>query len=132
MTMGRPRKWASDAERKRTEREHSCPNTPVSDSKRTDKRTEIQPPSKRTVNEHSIWHPLISQDRFKGVGRGIPVDGYVLVSLKSEPNGDTEHGIVDVDTWHARLDKVCAHGLAGWSCKPCLPVYETRGKWLND
>jgi len=78
----------------------------------------------KLVNKHlvSIWHPEISQDRFKGKGRGVPVDGYVLVSIKSEPNGNTEHGIVDVDTWHARLDKGCAHGLAGWSCKPCLPV----------
>lgn len=128
--MGRPRKWASNTERmaairesKRTTPVRKCADIP---SKRThepvnaqSKRTELQPPSKRT---QSIWYPEISQDRFKGVGRGIPVDGYVLVSRKSEPNGNTEQGIVDVETWRAKLDRVCNHGLAGWSCKACLPA----------
>ena len=70
----------------------------------------------------SIWRPEINLKTFEGHGRMSPVNGYVMVSKRSEPNGDTVNGVVSEDTWHARLDKVCAHGLAGWSCKQCLPV----------
>jgi hypothetical protein len=103
--MGRPRKYANDAERKAADR-----------VRKTIKRTDQE------VKRTSIWHTEISQDRFKGVGRGIPVDGYVLVSLKSEPNGNTLQAVVSHADWTDRLDKVCAHGLAGWSCKECLPA----------
>src|SRR3990172_13006585 len=104
--------------RKKRANKSANTKTEITDAVSTQSVSKLNPVSKAV----SIWHPEISQDRFKGVGRGIPVDGYVLVSIKSEPNGNTEHGIVDVDTWRARLNKVCAHGLAGWSCKSCLPA----------
>src|SRR3990167_770439 len=107
----------SRAEYMRKYRKSKSPVTSV-----TRKSVTQDQPSEIVTPVTSIWHPEISQDRFKGKGRGVPVDGYVLVSIKAEPNGNTEHGIVDVDTWRARLNKVCAHGLAGWSCKSCLPA----------
>jgi len=126
--MGRPRKWASDAERKRTERGQPCPNTPVSDSKRTDKRTEPQASSKRTHENNYTpfaWHPEVDIKIFDGHGRFSPVNGFVLVSRRSEPNGNTLHGVVTEHDWRTRLDQSCVHDgqrLSGWSCKPCLPV----------
>ena len=122
--MGRPRKWASDAERMAAKR---CSDIPVNEQS---KRTPDEPPSKRTHKRTGIeWHPEISQDRFKGVGRGIPIQadsktdsesGYVLVSLRSEPNGDTQNAVVSEQAWRERLETRCTHGLAGWACKQCL------------
>jgi len=140
--MGRPRKYANDAERKaadrvrkmnkRTNQDAECPNN---QDKRTElvvngqnKRTDIEPPSKRTHENNYTpfaWHPEVDLKIFDGHGRFSPVNGFVLVSRRSEPNGNTIHGVVTEHDWRARLDQSCVHDgqrLAGWSCKECLPA----------
>ena len=72
-------------------------------------------------NPVSIYHPDVPVGLFDGHGRGVPVKGYVLVSLRSSIEGKPEQAVVTKQTWRERLDKVCAHALAGWSCKVCLP-----------
>lgn len=59
----------------------------------------------------------IDQEIFKGVGRGVPVSGYVLVSKDSE---NSENIVVSEKDWLARLSNICSHGFNGWSCKACL------------
>ena len=71
--MGRPRKWASDAERKASKRTNQIAAGPDTQDKRTDlavnghsKRTEIEPPSKRTHENNYTpfaWHLEIDQSR---------------------------------------------------------------------
>ena len=107
--MGRPRKWANDAERMAAKR---CSDIPVNEQ---DKRTPIKRTHKRTG---ITWHPEISQDRFNG--RGIPVDGYVLVSLGAVAEGSPDCGVVSDQDWRERLTYTCTHRLAGWSCKECI------------
>ena len=55
-----------------------------------------------------------SVDTFAGIGRGIPVNGYVLTHL---------HGIVSERAWLARLQARCAHATHhranGWACACC-------------
>jgi hypothetical protein len=53
---------------------------------------------------------------FDGKGRGMPVDGFVLISRSS----DIEDSVVSEEDWKARLDYCCKHGREGWSCKECL------------
>src|SRR3990167_2787369 len=83
----------------------------------------------KVVNKHEnnytpfAWHPEIDQSRFEGHGRGVAVDGYVLVSLGIVPDGQIECGVVTEQNWRARLDQSCLHDgqrLSGWSCKECL------------
>ena len=60
------------------------------------------------------YHPEISQKRFEGKGRGVPVDGFVLVA-----NG-LDCAVVTEADWRERLAQQCEHGYWGWSCKKCL------------
>ena len=53
---------------------------------------------------------------FNGKGRGVPVNGLVLVSR----GGEIEDSVVTEKDWKARLDYTCKHGQEGWSCKVCL------------
>ena len=68
----------------------------------------------------------ISESRFDGYGRGIPVGGYVMVARKPTVRGKDgefyggECGVVTEAVWRARLEEKCVHGYTGWKCKPCL------------
>lgn len=50
-------------------------------------------------------------------GRGVPVNGYVLISTKDK---ESFGSVVTEKAWRARLDWTCKHGREGWSCKACL------------
>ena len=60
---------------------------------------------------HASGTNLPSHDTFAGIGRGIPVNGYVLTHL---------HVIVSERAWLARLRTRCAHATHhranGWAC----------------
>lgn len=45
---------------------------------------------------------------FNGKGRGVVVNGYVLVAGV---------GVIDELTWKAKLNQTCTHGFKGWACK---------------
>jgi len=106
--MGRPKKWENDAERKASKRTES-------NSKRTE--TEVVCPDTR-VNGQINGLPDVSS--FDGHGRGVPVNGYVLISLGAVEEGKPEGMVISEAIWRDRLDKRCQHGLLGWSCKKCL------------
>ncbi len=74
----------------------------------------------KTVSSVSTieWHPEVDQSGFSG--RGVPTNGFVLVSLGMVPEGSPECGVVTVKDWISRLKETCSHQLDGWSCKRCL------------
>lgn len=83
--------------------------------------TNLQPKS-ATVQPVNIttpitWHPEVDHSIF--AGRGVPVDGFVLISMGSVPEGKEECQVVAENTWQARLKEVCSHGFKGWTCKQC-------------
>lgn len=45
---------------------------------------------------------------FDGKGRGVVVNGYVLIAGV---------GVIDELTWKAKLNQTCIHGFKGWACK---------------
>lgn len=135
--MGRPRKWKNDAERmaanrpsKRTKPESKRTDSALECSDTQSKRIElaVNEQSKRTHENNYTpfsWHPEVNLKIFDGHGRCSPVNGFVLVSRRSDPNGNTLHGVVVEHDWRARLDQSCLHDgqrLSGWSCKECLPT----------
>ena len=111
--MGRPKKWASDAERKASKRTSPVVNGQIEAVSGQSKRTED---SKRT----SIKWEDVPLSHFSGKGRGVVVDGYVMVSLGLEH----EERVVSEDTWRGRMSHQCIHDaqhkVGAWSCKPCL------------
>lgn len=56
-------------------------------------------------------------EELKAHGRGVPVNGYVLISTKDK---DSFGSVVTEEAWRQRLDWTCKHGREGWSCKECL------------
>lgn len=123
--MGRPKKWANDAERMAAKRSDTPGKRTVNEQIDPGKRTKraVNEQNKRTQSSKRTginWHPEIDQSTFDGRGRGVPVNGYVLVSLGAVLDGKPECGVVTHVDWLARLETRCAHGLHGWSCKPCL------------
>lgn len=52
----------------------------------------------------------IDQGIFVTKGRGVPVNGYVLVAGL---------GVIDEITWESRLKTKCKHGYGGWKCIEC-------------
>ena len=56
-------------------------------------------------------------EELKRNGRGVPVNGHVLVATKDK---DSFGSVVTEEAWRARLDWTCKHGREGWSCKGCL------------
>ena len=114
--MGRRKKWTTDAERMRAKR-----GTVRSDIGINEQINEqIMPPVKTDTKTNIKWHPEVDLKMFEGKGRGVPVNGFVMISRRSNPNGDTEHGVVTEADWRARLKNKCSHGFWGWSCKDCL------------
>ena len=63
---------------------------------------------------HATDTKIPGVDTFAGIGRGIPVNGYVLTHL---------HGIVSESVWLAGLRTRCAHATHhranGWACSCC-------------
>lgn len=66
------------------------------------------------------WHPEVDQSIFDTHGRGVPVDGFVLISLGKTAEDQLDCGVVTEKTWRERLKQACQHSLFGWSCKECL------------
>lgn len=60
-----------------------------------------------------VQKQAVDLSMFSGRGRGVPVNGYVLVA------GNGEDYVVKESDWLERLQTSCLHGLAGWSCKLC-------------
>jgi hypothetical protein len=56
-------------------------------------------------------------EELKSHGRGVPVNGYVLIATKDK---NSFGSVVSEKSWRARLDWTCKHGRPGWSCKTCL------------
>lgn len=52
----------------------------------------------------------IDKSLFTTKGRGVPVNGYVLVAGL---------GVIDEPTWQSRLKTKCKHGYGGWKCIEC-------------
>lgn len=63
----------------------------------------------------AIREHLISRARFDTKGRGVVVDGYVLVSKGKDDV------VISQSDWLARLNQFCKHGKQGWSCK-CFSI----------
>ena len=62
----------------------------------------------------------VDQSIFDCHGRGVPVDGLVLISLGATAENEPDCGVVKESTWRQRLKQTCSHNLIGWSCKACL------------
>jgi hypothetical protein len=86
----------------------------------------VTPKSVTTVTTVIPWCD-ISESRFDGYGRGIPVGGYVMVVMETPKRVDGEFeggecGVVTEKVWRSRLSEECVHGYSGWKCKPCLAL----------
>lgn len=82
-------------------------------------------PTSATVQPVNIttpitWHLEVNQSIFDEHGQGVPVDGFVLISMGRVPEGSEECQVVTQGAWQARLNEVCSHGFKGWTCKKCL------------
>ena len=121
--MARPKKWASDAQRKEAkleaQRMRREAKTPV------EAEIEAETPSIEVLSGFVRFrhHPQVPLSLFDGVGRGSPKrhsDGaeYVLVARHEGPHLG-EMGVVTADDWWGRLRQRCEHGFAGWSCHVC-------------
>jgi len=64
------------------------------------------------------WQDQVDRKMFDGVGRGVPVNGYVMISRGR--GFEDNDGIVTEEVWRARLGQTCEHGFEGWTCKRCL------------
>ena len=113
--MGRPRKWASDAERMAARR---------SAEPRVSEHVTEQP----AVNEHdgvitdgaaTVHGQRVPATVFAGTGRGVARThngtDYVQVSWH---DGSTR--VVTADTWRAHLSHACPAG-RGWQCRDHAP-----------
>lgn len=65
-------------------------------------------PAHITDNKPKVYD--IDLTRFETKGRGVPVNGYVLVAGL---------GVIDEPTWQSRLNTKCKHGYGGWKCIEC-------------
>lgn len=97
------------------------PKTQVIESKGNDK-VQPQPSARKHGDIQPSIQPAnwqdVSQSRFDGKGRGVPVDGYVLISRGL--HAEDENGVVTESGYLTRLGQTCTHGYQGWSCKACL------------
>ena len=115
--MGRPKKWASDADRKAAKRGVNGQPDGVNGQNQASKRTEP------AVNGHEGFvffrhQPQVPLSLFDGVGRGSPRGGFVMVS-RHEGSEFGELGVVTQADWEARLRQMCEHGHRGWACHVC-------------
>jgi hypothetical protein len=110
--MGRPKKWKDDAQRMRSKRTgQGCSDTHVNEQ---NKRTELQPQNKRTVNWQDIDPTLFPSN-------GVSVNGYVRVIRKVRATLDHDYGVVtETDFCDRYKNFTCTHNLEGWACKVCL------------
>lgn len=65
------------------------------------------------------WVTTMPESRFEGYGRGVVVDGYVMVKRRIGRDAlgipEVEHGILKVKDWKARLKVKCPHGFYGFA-----------------
>jgi len=84
---------------------------------------DITPEVRRVLNAAKEpdykWQAVTNDfmEELKSHGRGVPVNGYVLVANKDK---NSFGSVVSEKDWLARLDYTCKHGREGWSCKECL------------
>lgn len=64
----------------------------------------------------------IDHSLFVTKGRGVPVNGYVLVA---------GIGVIDEPTWESRLKTKCKHGYGGWKCIECNKSNDLKNKELD-
>ena len=75
-------------------------------------------PQVATVQPPINWVTHIPESKFDGKGRGVPVDGFVMVKQRMEAvDGlpDIVHGILEEGEWRTRLDVQCPHGFYGFA-----------------
>jgi len=75
--------------------------------------------SAKAVSKSVSWQN-VDQSIFDGHGRGVPVNGYVLIGLGKVGEDRPENGVVTVADWQSRMDYTCQHNFNGWTCKACL------------
>jgi len=67
------------------------------------------------------WQDQVDKRIFDKAGRGVPVNGFVLVSRGLHIADDAERDrVVTEEVWRTRLGQTCEHGFEGWTCKRCL------------
>lgn len=132
--MARPKKYASEAERKAAEAERKRllrmsgkPRPENSDVRETDEaetHVEAKPPDETNSGFVPFRHqPHVPLALFDGHGRGTVrthTDGreYVMVSRHTGPDVG-ELGVISAADWSARLGQLCEHGHRGWACHEC-------------
>lgn len=134
--MGRPKKWASEAERLAAYRAKQSVQDDGQTVRVDDEAVRIARESVRlertdsTVNQsvdngcipfrHQAHVPMAL---FNGAGRGSPrthTDGHAYVLVSRHAGSDLgELGIVSAHDWQGRLAQRCGHGRHGWSCHEC-------------
>ena len=65
----------------------------------------------KVTGDISVQSHAINVSKFDSVGRGVPVNGYVLIAVQ---NGNA---VINESDWREGLKRVCRHGKNGWSCK---------------
>ena len=140
--MGRPRLWASDAERMAAKRKAAINEQPVAvPDPAVNERDAVE--QTRNVNEHAAESEALEDetpvfvafadcsgvphdckaDPWIGAGRGTARTHkgrrFVLVARGTADLDAPEHGVVTEADWLARLAQTCEHGLKGWSCHEC-------------
>ena len=76
--------------------------------------TETQPVNLQPIN----WVNHVPESAFDGKGRGVPVNGFVMVKRRMEVvDGlpDIVHGILAKGEWMGRLEVKCPHGFSGFA-----------------
>ena len=131
--MGRPRRWASDAERMAAKRRAAVNERAEAALDPVVNEHEGQAIEAPEINEHPADglvqfndQPHVPHDGplWIGAGRGTSREykgeHYVLVSRSVREAGeDDRHGVVTAADWNARLSQTCWHGLKGWACHVC-------------
>ena len=127
--MGRPRRWANDAERMAAKRINEQVNEQMADapSLEANKRTRPvaeAPRASEAAGFVAFRHqPHVPLSLFASQGRGTVrrhMDGKDYVMVSRHAGSDLgELGVVAADDWLARLSQSCIHGNRGWACHTC-------------
>ena len=131
--MARPRKWASDAERKAAKRINGRPSEINGQTESVAEHADGingHEPNKRTRPDAEppgfvrfVHQPHVPLSLFASHGRGTVrrhTDGRDYVMVSRHAGSDLgELGVVAADDWIARLSQSCIHGNRGWSCHTC-------------
>jgi len=101
-------------------RKKRAANKPANKSTKSVSKKAVSNPD--SVSSANIdWQDQVDKRIFDKVGRGIPVNGFVLISRGLHIADDIERDrVVTEEAWRTRLGQTCEHGSAGWTCKRCL------------